>query len=223
MLHINTVLCEYGRRLHNTLEYIYIYIYIYIYPYIISYLVQKHLCFDAFLLPLKHDICTDSLTWAANSVTLWKPECFSDQTDAVLAYNIVRISTHWVCKQHSAFAYARLIKKNRSCYGVWSPTMGLSVPWFGFSWLFNMFEKSYAFRVDTNDVTHTRIRPHMEGSIFRDTASHRWMSLTKPGDAGLWCFLLISAWTNNCVNNRDAGDLRLHAFAITVYCVARAQ
>ena len=27
---------------------------------------------------------------------------------------------------------------------------------------------------------------------------------------GVWCFFLICAWTNGCVNNRDAGDLRRH-------------
>ena len=36
-----------------------------------------------------------------------------------------------------------------------------------------------------------------------------WILLTKASDAELWC-LLISAWTNGCVNNRDAVNLRRH-------------
>ena len=37
----------------------------------------------------------------------------------------------------------------------------------------------------------------------------RWIPHTKASDAELWCFLL-SAWINDWVNNRQAGDLRRH-------------
>ena len=55
------------------------------------------------------------------------------------------------------------------------------------------------------------------GNIFRVTGSlggkftgHRLIPLTKASDAELWCFFFICAWINNCVNNREAGDLRRH-------------
>ena len=38
--------------------------------------------------------------------------------------------------------------------------------------------------------------------------NHWSIPLTKASDAELWCFLLICAWTNGWVNNRDASDLR---------------
>ena len=34
---------------------------------------------------------------------------------------------------------------------------------------------------------------------------HRWIPSTKANDAELWCFLLICAWMNSWVNNREAG------------------
>ena len=37
----------------------------------------------------------------------------------------------------------------------------------------------------------------------------RWIPRTKASDAELWC-LLWSAWINDWVNNREAGDLRRH-------------
>ena len=55
------------------------------------------------------------------------------------------------------------------------------------------------------------------GNIFRITGplcweftGPRWIPLTKASDAGLWCFSLISPWTNDWVDNWDAGDLRRH-------------
>ena len=48
------------------------------------------------------------------------------------------------------------------------------------------------------------------GPLWRDTTDHRWI----PPNKGMWrgalMFSLISAWTNGCTNNRDAGDLRRH-------------
>ena len=55
------------------------------------------------------------------------------------------------------------------------------------------------------------------GNIFRVTGplcgeftGHRWISLTKPSDAELWCFLWSAPWINGWVNNGEAGDLRPH-------------
>ena len=55
------------------------------------------------------------------------------------------------------------------------------------------------------------------GNIFRVTGhlcgeftGPRWIPRTKASDAELWCFLLICAWINGWVNNREAGDLRRH-------------
>ena len=48
-----------------------------------------------------------------------------------------------------------------------------------------------------------RITPH-KGPIMRTTP------LTKAGDAELWYFSLICAWTNGWENKRDIGDLRRH-------------
>ena len=48
------------------------------------------------------------------------------------------------------------------------------------------------------------------GPLCGEFTGHRWFPLTKASDAELWCFLLICAWTNGWVNNRDAGDLRRH-------------
>ena len=44
------------------------------------------------------------------------------------------------------------------------------------------------------------------GPLRREFTEHRWIPPTKASDAELWCFL----WTNDWVNNRDAGDLRRH-------------
>ena len=50
------------------------------------------------------------------------------------------------------------------------------------------------------------------GNIFRVTGplcgNHRWIPRAK-ADAELWCFLW-SAWMNDWVNNREAGDLSRH-------------
>ena len=55
------------------------------------------------------------------------------------------------------------------------------------------------------------------GNIFRDTGplsdeftGHRWIPLTKASEAELWCFLWCAPWINNCVYNREAGELRRH-------------
>ena len=49
----------------------------------------------------------------------------------------------------------------------------------------------------------------------RGTTDHRWIPLTKTNDA----FSLICVWTNEWVNNRDAGDLRrrcAHYYDVTI-------
>ena len=53
------------------------------------------------------------------------------------------------------------------------------------------------------------------GNIFRVTGllcgeftGHRWIPLTKAGDAELWCFLWSAPWINGWINNREAGELR---------------
>ena len=46
------------------------------------------------------------------------------------------------------------------------------------------------------------------GHLFGEFTGHRWIPRTKASDAELWCFLLIWAWTNGWLYNRDAGDLR---------------
>ena len=38
----------------------------------------------------------------------------------------------------------------------------------------------------------------------------RWIPHTKTSDAELWCFVFMCVWINGWVNNREAGDLRLH-------------
>ena len=55
------------------------------------------------------------------------------------------------------------------------------------------------------------------GNIFRVTGplcgeftGHRWIPLTKPSDAELWCFLWSAPWINGSVNNCEACDLRRH-------------
>ena len=55
------------------------------------------------------------------------------------------------------------------------------------------------------------------GSVFRVTdplcgelMGHRWIPLTKAGNAELWCFLWAAPWIDGWVNNREAGDLRRH-------------
>ena len=37
---------------------------------------------------------------------------------------------------------------------------------------------------------------------------HQWIPHTKAGDAELWSFFFIYAWTHSWVNNGNAGDLR---------------
>ena len=55
------------------------------------------------------------------------------------------------------------------------------------------------------------------GNICRVTAPlygeftvHRWIPLTRAGDAELWFFSFICAWKSEWVKTRDAGDLRRH-------------
>ena len=62
-----------------------------------------------------------------------------------------------------------------------------------------------------------RMMTSSNGNMFRVTGhlcgeftGHRWIPLTKASDAELLMFSLICAWIHGWVNNRDAGDLRLH-------------
>ena len=48
------------------------------------------------------------------------------------------------------------------------------------------------------------------GPLCGEFTGHQIIPLTKTSDAELWCFSLISAWTNGRVNNRHAGYLRRH-------------
>ena len=48
------------------------------------------------------------------------------------------------------------------------------------------------------------------GPLCGEFTGHRWIPPTKASDAELWCFLLICAWINAWVNNREAGDLKRH-------------
>ena len=48
------------------------------------------------------------------------------------------------------------------------------------------------------------------GPLCGEFASHRWIPLAKASNAELWCFFLICAWINGCVNSREPGDLRRH-------------
>ena len=55
------------------------------------------------------------------------------------------------------------------------------------------------------------------GNIFRVTGplcgeftGHLWIPLTKASDAKLWYFLWSALCINGWVNNREAGDLKLH-------------
>ena len=57
------------------------------------------------------------------------------------------------------------------------------------------------------------------GNIFRVTGPfcgeftfHRWIPLTKAGDAELWCILRSAPWINGWVNYREACNLRRHRF-----------
>ena len=47
-------------------------------------------------------------------------------------------------------------------------------------------------------------------SLCEEFTGHRWIPLTKPGDAELWCFLWSAPWMNGWASNRAAGDLRRH-------------
>ena len=51
---------------------------------------------------------------------------------------------------------------------------------------------------------------HVTGPLLGKVTGHRWIPFTKISDAELWCFFLISSWTNVWVNNRYAIDLRRH-------------
>ena len=48
------------------------------------------------------------------------------------------------------------------------------------------------------------------GPLWWEFTSCRWIPLTKGQWRGALIFSLICAWTNEWVNNRDAGDLRRH-------------
>ena len=56
-----------------------------------------------------------------------------------------------------------------------------------------------------------------KGNIFRVTGhlcgeftGDRWISRIKASDTELWCFLWSTPWIIGWVNDREAGDLRLH-------------
>ena len=73
------------------------------------------------------------------------------------------------------------------------------------------------FCLETQMYTHNQISwicpdqmTSSNGNFFRvagllcgEFTGHRWISLTKSSDAALW-------WTNDSVNNCEAGDLRRH-------------
>ena len=46
------------------------------------------------------------------------------------------------------------------------------------------------------------------GPLCAEFTGLRWIPHTKSRGAELWCFLLICAWINGWVNNREGGDLR---------------
>ena len=49
---------------------------------------------------------------------------------------------------------------------------------------------------------------HVTGPLWGESTGHWWIPLTKANDVKLW-FFFICAWTNDWIDNRDAGDLRL--------------
>ena len=51
---------------------------------------------------------------------------------------------------------------------------------------------------------------HITGPLCVEFTDHRWIPLTKASDAELWYFLWSTPWIDGWVNNREAGDLRLH-------------
>ena len=66
------------------------------------------------------------------------------------------------------------------------------------------------------------------GNIFRVTGplcgeftGHPWIPLTKASDTELWCYLWYVPWTNDCVYNREAGDLRRHCAHYDVILMTR--
>ena len=76
--------------------------------------------------------------------------------------------------------------------------------------------KMTAFLFEWSPV-HRAMMTSSNGNIIRVTGplcgefiGHRGIPLTKANDAELWCLLLICAWINALVNNREAGDLRRH-------------
>ena len=46
----------------------------------------------------------------------------------------------------------------------------------------------------------------VNGPLWGEVTVDRWIPLTKASDVELWCFLWFAPW----INNRKAGDLRLH-------------
>ena len=111
----------------------------------------------------------------------------------------------------------------------------------GFPWLF--FIAIYCQIMDYEVIKHivwssqwqlSIFVPHLEsnesasmmtslnGDIFRVTGplcgeftGHRWIPLTKAGDAELWCFLRSTPW----INNREVGDLRRYCAHYDVIAV----
>ena len=59
------------------------------------------------------------------------------------------------------------------------------------------------------------------GPLCGEVTGHRWIPLTKASDAELSTFSLIFAWTDDWVNNRDAGALKRHRalYDVTVMSV----
>ena len=57
----------------------------------------------------------------------------------------------------------------------------------------------------SSNINIFRVTAHLCGEL----TGHRWIPLTKASDTEIWCFL-VYAWTNDWINNYDAGDLRRH-------------
>ena len=76
----------------------------------------------------------------------------------------------------------------------------------------------YNARRETHSANqHIDMMTSSNGNIFRVTGplcweftGYRWIPLTKPSNAELWCFLWSAPWINGKVSNREAGDLRRH-------------
>ena len=66
-----------------------------------------------------------------------------------------------------------------------------------------------------------RVTDHLCGEFTGD----RWIPRTKASDAELWYFLWSAPWINDCVNNREAGELRhrTHYDVIVMFTVASTE